>query len=857
MKPHLKTALASALFFALTQTSFAESHEEGKEDKEEDKEPTLAETLEEQMAYEGFLDIYRDKEDGSGLVVLDEADLNKPFLYIASTVDGVVAAGTFRGQYRESRLIEFKRYFDRIDVVAKSSRFYFDPENAISRAADANTSESILVSTEIKHEEDGKIAFSLQDLVKNESLHRVAPVPPRENADRAFKPGKFSKDKSRISDINNFPENTHVVVDYVFENGTPRVSGGGEIADQRYTTLSIQHAFVEVPESDFQPRRDDSRVGFFTQQKDDLTSAETANYRDVINRWHLVKKDPDAAISDPVEPIVWWIENTTPVEWRDTIRNAALAWNSSFEKAGFSNAMVVKVQPDDADWSADDVRYNVLRWTSSPRPPFGGYGPSVAHPETGQILASDIMLEYSFLQGRWLAKEMFTDGASALASALPVSEENSSENMQYCSMGHELQMGTQFAHYAGLSQGMGDIEKDRLLRQSMHYLILHEIGHTLGLNHNMMATQMHGHREAHDINVTQGILAGSVMDYPSVNYAPVGMEQGDFYTEKPGPYDDWVIQYGYSVALDDPEEEEKRLQAILNRSTEPDLAFGNDADDMRAPGRHVDPRINIFDMSSDAVSYAQDRFALIKDSAGKLKEKLLVDGRSHNDLVVGVNILFGEFARQASVVSRYVGGVYLNRALVGQEGYTQPLTPVPEDYQRKAMGTLMSYFFAPDAIEEMEPLFAYLQRQRRGFSGWGRDESPRIHAMLLAAQKRVLDHLMHPNVTMRISDTALFGNNYNLAEVMQDLTDGIFKSDIKSDVNTYRQQLRVEYVERLIAASGLEKDSSYDTITQATAINELRRIEDYVDNSRGDQSSKIHKRYLEDRVARAFHKSRS
>jgi hypothetical protein len=846
-----KKTLVALMLSSLALSAAADDHEKDKKDKEEKE--TLVEILEKKTEFDGFVDIYRDKKDGSGLIVFDESQLNTPFLYFVSTVDGVVSAGTFRGQFRETRLLEFRRNFDRIEIVSKTPRFYFDPENAVSRAASANISEAILVSTKIEHEEDGKIAISLDDVFKGEAMHRVAPMPasdPKADKNR-FKPGKLSKDKTSISEINNFPENTHVIVDYVYENDTPKVYGGPDISDQRYTKLSIQHAFIKAPENNFKPRKDDPRVGFFSQQFDDLTSDQTANYRDVINRWHLEKKDPSAQVSDPVEPIVWWIENTTPMEWRETIKNATLAWNSSFEKAGISNAIEVRVQPDDADWSADDVRYNVLRWTSSPRPPFGGYGPSLAHPLTGQIVAADIMLEYSFMKGRWIASEMFTDGANLL-------DKNYGEQAELtCSLGHELNMGMMFGKVAGLADGIGDIEKDKLLRQSMAYLILHEVGHTLGLNHNMMATQLHNHDDAHNPEITQGILAGSVMDYPSVNYAPVGVEQGDFYSEKPGPYDDWVIQYGYSVSLDDQAAEEKRLNAILNRSAEPELAFGNDADDMRAPGRHVDPRINIFDMSSDAIDYAQDRFVLIKDMAGKIKDKLLQDGRSHNDLVVGANVLFGEMARQAAVVSRYVGGVYLNRAYVGQEGYTQPLTPVPIEEQQKALNTLSAFLFAPDAIEEMEPLFAYLQRQRRGFSGWGRDESPKIHDMLLGAQKNVLNHLMHPNVTMRITDTALFGNEMSIETMMGRLTDGIFKADIKKDVNSYRRNLQVEYVERLIAMSGLEKASKHDNFAQAAATYELGRVLDMVKSSRGNQATKVHKAFLKDRVNRAFHKSKS
>jgi len=861
----LSTSAISHSVYAQDESkeSISEAKEEiKKEIKEEIKdesaeEQTLAQSLEDKIAYDGYLPVYQDSEDGTALMVIDEAKLNKPFLYFANTVEGVVDAGHFRGGFRQHRLIEMRRVFDRIEIVAMTPRYYFDPDNAISKAANANTSEAVLVSTKIVNEEDGRIAIKLEDVVKNQKLHRVAPMPSSrpEAEKKRFKLGKLSDDKTKIAAIDNFPANTHIVVDYVFENDTPKVRGGNYITDPRYTTISLQHAFIELPDNNFASRRDDPRIGYFGKQFDDLTTDQTFIGRDVINRWHLEKKDPTAAVSDPVEPIVWWIENTTPVEWRDTIRNATLSWNSAFEKAGISNAIEVRIQPDDADWKAEDVRYNVLRWTSSPRPPFGGYGPSVANPLTGQIIASDIMLEYSFMKGRWIAGEMFTDGASSLSSQMPSSLGD--DAAQYCSLGHELNAGLLFGEYASLAKGMGDIEKDKLLRQAMHYLILHEVGHTLGLNHNMKASQLHGHDEAHDASVTQGILAGSVMDYPAVNFAPDGVSQGDFYTEKPGPYDDWAIEYGYSTALADPEAEEKRLQAILSRSAEPELAFGNDADDMRAPGRHLDPRINIFDMSGDAVEYARDRFGLIKSTATEIKDKTLADNRSHNDLAVGVNAVFGEFARQASVVSRYVGGVYVDRTFVGQEGYEQPFTPVPKALQQRAMQTLNEFVFAPNAIETMEPLFAYIQRQRRGFDNMGKNEDPKPHKMLLGAQKNVLTHLLHPAVQMRMSDTALYGNEYSLEQMMGELTKGIFEADIKRDVNSYRRNLQTEYVEQLIKISGLEKASNYDHLAKAAALYELNRISDLVDNSRGDRASKVHKFYLTDRIERAFHKSRS
>ena len=163
-----------------------------------------------------------------------------------------------------------------------------------------------------------------------------------------------------------------------------------------------------MPENDDQPRYDDPKVGYFLTQVTDMTSTSPTPYRDLVHRWNLVKKDASQAISEPVQPIVWWIENMTSLEFRETIREAVLEWNAPFETAGFKNAMVVKVQPDDADWDAGDIRYNVLRWTSSPRRPFGGYGPSFVNPRTSEISGTDIMLEYSFHTSRILYDDLFS-----------------------------------------------------------------------------------------------------------------------------------------------------------------------------------------------------------------------------------------------------------------------------------------------------------------------------------------------------------------------------------------------------------------------------------------------------------------
>ena len=122
-----------------------------------------------------------------------------------------------------------------------------------------------------------------------------------------------------------------------------------------------------------------------------------------------MKKDSTTSTSEPKEPIVWWIENTTPHELRKIIKDGVETWNLAFEKAGFKNAVQVKIQPDTADWDAGDIRYNVLRWTSSPAPPWGGYGPSFVNPRTGQILGADIMLEWTYITRRIYEDELFNN----------------------------------------------------------------------------------------------------------------------------------------------------------------------------------------------------------------------------------------------------------------------------------------------------------------------------------------------------------------------------------------------------------------------------------------------------------------
>ena len=831
------TNIALALSLALAMNGHAAEAK-----KEEKKPKTLAEMIKDKSEFAGVFSIYQDAKTGDNLMVIDQSQLDTPFVYFAHTVDGVTDAGHFRGAYRETKLIEFRKYFDRIDIISKTPRYKFDENSALARSADANISEAVLASIKIEKEEDGKIAFNVDKLFLSEALHKVSPWanPKDKDASKRFKLGKLDDKKSRIIKQRPYPNNLDVVVDYVFNNANPTVRGSGAVSDPRNVSIKVQHSFVALPKNDYQARQDDARIGYFTNEFDNMTSADWAPYEDVIKRWDLQKKDPSAALSEPVKPITWWIENTTPVEWRDTIRDAVLAWNSSFEKAGFKNAIEVKVQPDDANWDAGDINYNVLRWTASPRPPFGGYGPALANPLTGEILGSDIMLEYVFMKNRWMYDTLYTQGAATLQSSPSTSE-------LHCSLGHSIQENMLLAK--GLGTG-ASIEDKEILRQGLTQLVLHEVGHTLGLNHNMKSSILWDEKEVHDKSKTQGIVTGSVMDYAPANIAPIGMQQGDIFQTKPGPYDDWAIEYGYSQALADKAAERQRLEKILARSSEHGLAFGNDADDMRAPGRHIDPRVMIGDMSSNPAAYADDRMALINKLFTELKDKATVNGESYQQLVTSANILFGSYRTQAGVVSRQIGGVYVERNVVGDDKNGTPFTPVPLERQQQAMQILADKVFSPNVLASMQPLYNYLLQQRRGFNHYGKNEDPKPHGMILGMQKLVLAQLLHPAVMLRISDSAMYGNEYSLNQFMNDLTASIFVDSKKA--NTLSHNLQIEYVNQLIAIAGLGKASKHDNLAKAAALYQLNQIADMSVPWGADTAAKAHKQYIDRLISKAL-----
>ncbi len=365
----------------------------------------------------------------------------------------------------------------------------------------------------------------------------------------------------------------------------------------------------------------------------------------------------------------------------------------------------------------------------------------------------------------------------------------------------------------------------------------------MGLNHNMKATQLHSLNDLYNVSLTKRAgLIGSVMDYPAINFSNRKGVKAQYYTDRPGPYDLWAIEFGYYQENDKAKDAERR-EKILARSTEPQLIFGNDADDMRSPGKAIDPRAMIGDMSNDAIGFARERIALIKSLQGNLLSEYGKDNRSYHELRTNYLVLSGEWAVQAGVVSRYIGGVYVDRSFTNQVSTVKPLTAVPYETQKSAMKTLSDLVFAPTALELPMDLASYLQQQRRGYNFFSSGEDPKLHNRALNIQNSVLMHILHPATLQRMTDSKLYGNKYEIGEMFRDLSSAIFQADLATSVNTYRQNLQILYIQYL---SAIVSSPMYDYISKAKATAQLqaiqKRMQTAVVTSTGD--TKEHRNYI-------------
>ena len=758
---------------------------EGKEDEE--KEQTISEFIEEGEfeLIEGLFDIYYETEEDTYYTIVNEEDLSKEFIYFYYIISGAQAGGASGGDMGDSSVLEFRKFKDDLALYKKNTIFNYDQSNNISKSTLTNILESFVGRFEVKINEEDKYLINIDKLFLGEML--VGLTPPKEYAEYySLILGRIDDKKTYISRVKNYPKNTSIEVTYGFFNPSPKASVDA-VPDARYSSIVARHMFVEMPDSDYEPRVADQRIGYFSTKITDLSTYDYFKGKDLINRWRLIKKDPSAELSEPVNPIVFWVENSTPEEIKPFVVEAIELWNIAFEKAGFKNAVVAKIQPDDAEWDAGDVQYNVIRWASTPSPRYSGYGPSVANPRTGEMIAADIVQEFNSISYGYRLRKIW-----------------------------------------------GYDEENDPLRQWIVSLTLHEIGHTLGLRHNFKASWLYDATEIHDKRITGNNHIGSVMDYDPINIAPEGVQQGNYFPTEPGPYDIWAITFGYTQEMSDADRE-----SLLAQSTKPEFIFGTDDDAMGSPGGNTDPRNKRYDMSSDPITYTVQRLQIIDNKINELPEIFNEPGSTYTELKATFDSLLRDKGRFAESIAIQIGGVYSNRLVVGQESGMTPFEVVPYKEQKRAMKALNEHLFANDAFVFSPEILKLLQSEKRAASYGNSDDDPKVHDRVLRMQTSALSFILHPRVMKRLTNSSKYGNEYLPDEVLQDIFDGIFVA--REIPNTFKMNLQSAYVDGLINAMS---DERYDEISRSAIFNSLLKIRNYSNSSYGNKMVKGHFDYL-------------
>ena len=764
---------------------------------------------------EGLFPIFQNKKTGEQHIQIGKSQLDQDFLYFAYVDDA--QRGTFRGRIANHKVIQFVKHFGNIEIVEDNYNYYYDPASELKKAAPQTVQRSVIASIPIaaQDKDETKFLIPLKDFILGEAFFALTPASnPKSDPKKTFKFGDLSKDKTRVFDSSNYPSNTHITVRYVYNNKNPLTPSHMSQTDKRQFNIKLRHIFTKAPGlGTYEPRLADHRVGFFQTYVDDQTDPRSVRpTRDYIKRWKLVKKDPKAAVSDPVEPIVWWIDRATPVALRPAIREGALYWNEAFEKAGFSNAIVVKQQPDDATWDAGDLDYNVLRWASSPEVYFGGYGPNYFDPRTGQVIAADIMLEWAFVRAR-----------SAQAE---ISGQVAGLDGHSCHIGHSVGQGLALASAISSFASDEELYASQAVQQAVRHLVAHEVGHTIGLMHNMRSSQTISTASIIDNSKTR--LAHTVMDYLPINLQNnIPQDRQRFYEDRMGDYDLWAIEFGYHQAPEDPAEAKALREKILSRATEPNLAFGNDADDMRSSERGIDPRVNVGDMGDDSIAWARHRLGQLRTMLPDLKEKTLVAGASPLKFQSTMRLILGNFRSSFMIASKHVGGIYMSQQLPEDPKSYQPLTPVETEKQKEAIALIKDFYWSQENFGIPSEYWSKIIDQRRSFDFSRKSPAFDLAGYMRSVDAAVLGHLFHAKTLARMENTGLtHPDTYKIAPMFRDLSSAIVTSYPARSNPSSRRLSQVALVSHF---SKLLKDSNaaIPATARFAAAQELESLQDY------------------------------
>ncbi len=771
-------------------------------------------TIKDATKSEGLFTVYT-KEDKVYWEVSPE-QFGKDYLFsgvLATGIgEGMVKPGTFLGD----TIITFKKTNSNIQLIQRNLRFT-SSDPAEQEAVKKNYGVSIAASfpAEVTNPETSGYLLEMSKFTLTDFFQISATL-------AGYGPDRGN---SYIEETKVFPENVVTRINYAFRSGNR--AGTMSVPDARSLQLVMLMNVCELKNNpDFTPRIADQRIGHFIEAHIDFGDDErNTQFVRYITKWDIRKASPELELSPPVEPIVIWIEKTVPEKYRDPIRDGILEWNKAFRKIGIKDPIVVKIQPDDADWDISDIRYNTVHWNTSHSLAYGAISQWISDPRSGEILTGGFLIEAedirSLLNIRRVNEpdrvQMFKD---RLSRELP-----DDPKKMVCEHGEELTDHAVFALTVlaareGIENITGEFMED-FVDDFLFARACHEFGHVLGFRHNFEGSTLLPLDQLHNKEITaEKSISASIMDYAPVNFAPAGIEQGHYFEPTIGQYDYLAVEYAYKeIQPATGVTVESILNQIAEQGEKPENSYGTEEDLYSGIGVGIDPMCNTNDLGNDPLAYGKQQAQIVLDTIPKLPN-LIQEGENYTMVRLGFNYLLNYYFDSAYYALKHIGAQYVNRVKKGGEYDHLPLEPVSAVKQREALTFITSKLFS-DEIFEVEPELLNMLAAEKWYHWGSRGISGRIEYSVTNVVRNLYDLILYqlydPITITRILDAENQRRpeavSFTVPELFDTLNEGIWREVLSLDLasfeetyfsnkkpllSTYRRILQRQHLKRLI-----------------------------------------------------------